>query len=478
MKTIKDFIEKHSITPTKFFWGFFIFFLFLCDFFVLYNLFFLGGNNFDVTPAEGFLYSTIFAFVLEGLPCFFSGALAKLMDKEMMRNKIKNVVKKKNKEDNISNVYAEVSGKSDNENVDSDETDIDEQLKKKKRKLSFEKKKAILVMVFSFVTLIAAFVLNVMLRTIDIEQQTIKFNAQNSAYESGEIVEYDENGEEQDFSYLQNVSEEDKDKIHYDGYSIDSFLKWEPIMSSITALCVSFWFLTDDERTKMKKRVDLAAKNMRREKQILGIYDNLFSTLKTRLWEKVTGKHSGTKETDPNSEPIPQAWDRYEMQIIQKIQDRGREDCMQELPRLLKIYNSRVRSHLLTYLITMSQYSSVPDLILRISIDDLIEKHDAASKTTEDKWSYEAVHDAFEAELWDLLISRPVKIPNGGTPVGTRDYGKTDDEPQRYYTGPIPEPTDGPKYPNPEPIRTAENDPPKENPFASHRKKNRRDRDS
>lgn len=181
-----------------------------------------------------------------------------------------------------------------------------------------------------------------------------------------------------------------------DKYLGELFLFFSPVLTSLLAYVVTSVVFGSSNLDDAAKR---CAQHRKRADWFQAAYDGA-------VHRKEDAAHSlwytlGYSVDDP----VPSDFDEYRDSCHVKIHDMIINNCLYAYPSLLKRYNERVEASLNGYINELAKYSSTPNVITRISVDEIIDKHDASVGMNVDAWDYERCEPVMCGDLERLLHS-------------------------------------------------------------------------
>lgn len=172
------------------------------------------------------------------------------------------------------------------------------------------------------------------------------------------------------------------------------FLFCSPILTSILALVVSWVAFgsnnLDDLATQLRKHQE----RFNWYEQAYGEYKHCYQDARNSLWITV-----GHKADD---EPL-ENFEEFRLDCHAKIHDMIIGNCMDAYPSLLKRYNERIEAALSGYVQELADYSTIPHLITRITVQDIIREYNKTVKEPVDNWNYEVCEQQMAGDLESML---------------------------------------------------------------------------
>lgn len=163
---------------------------------------------------------------------------------------------------------------------------------------------------------------------------------------------------------------------------IDLFLAVYPVLTSLLAFVASGLFLYPDNEKIMEKKVDrLGEKYLRIQIAFKDAYQELEHT-RNALWESLT-----------KDIPRPKQMEQFRIKGMEIIRNRLVEDSIIEYPKQIARYNLAVETALRDYIRQMSSHSTIPDSILKIDFETLLNDYDD-KKLIDDPtnmWNYNVI---------------------------------------------------------------------------------------
>lgn len=172
------------------------------------------------------------------------------------------------------------------------------------------------------------------------------------------------------------------------------FLFASPILTSILALVIS-WV------TFGTSNLDDLGKQLRKHQERYNWYKeahdesrHCYQDARDSLW--ITLGH--TVDEQPLEE-----FEDFRLDCHAKIHDMIIGNCMDAYPSLLKRYNERVEAALSSYIQELADYTTIPHLLTRISIQDVIREYNKTISEPADNWSYEVCEQHMSGDLESML---------------------------------------------------------------------------
>ena len=181
-----------------------------------------------------------------------------------------------------------------------------------------------------------------------------------------------------------------------DRYLGEVFLFFSPILTSVMAFLVTLVVLGNTNMDDAAKRCQ---RNMER-----------FQWFKARC-DKANHKRDDASSSlwytlgHSVNDPIPVAFSDYRKACHVKIHSMIINNCLYAYPSLLKRYNDRVEATLGYYINELARLSSIPNVITKIKVEDIILDYDTHVDLDVDAWNYERCEPVMCGDLERLLNS-------------------------------------------------------------------------
>lgn len=197
-------------------------------------------------------------------------------------------------------------------------------------------------------------------------------------------------------AFLAGTYNSDGQDNRSDKYLGEVFLFFSPVLTSLLAYVVTSVVFSSNNLDAAAKR---CAQHRKRADWFQAAYDEA-------VHRKEDAAHSlwytlGYSVDDP----VPPDFDEYRDSCHVKIHDMIINNCLYAYPSLLKRYNERVEATLNGYINELAKYSSTPNVITKISVDEIIDKYDAGIGMDVDAWDYERCEPVMCGDLERLLHS-------------------------------------------------------------------------
>ena len=163
---------------------------------------------------------------------------------------------------------------------------------------------------------------------------------------------------------------------------IDLFLAVYPVLTSLLAFVASGLFLYPDNEKIMEKKVDrLGEKYLRIQIAFKDAYQELEHS-RNALWKSLT-----------KDIPRPKQMEQFRTKGMEIIRNRLVEDSIIEYPKQIDRYNLAVETALRDYIRQMSSHSTIPDSILKIDFEQLLNDYDDRKLIDDptNMWNYNVI---------------------------------------------------------------------------------------
>lgn len=195
-------------------------------------------------------------------------------------------------------------------------------------------------------------------------------------------------------AYMSDNYLQDPDKN--DTYLGQFFLFFSPILTSILAFVVSYVAFGSNNLDDTGKQLRKALARYNWYKKIYEDARDCSQDARGSLWYSL----GNSRDVE-----IPDDYDVFRNDCHVRIHDMIISNCLAAYPSLLKRYNDRVEAALGAYIHELAGYSTVPHLITRITVDEIVEAHDNSVEESVNAWKYEVCEQDMAGDLEGLLSS-------------------------------------------------------------------------
>lgn len=185
-----------------------------------------------------------------------------------------------------------------------------------------------------------------------------------------------------------------RNKYSNNAYLAQVFLYVSPILTSILAYALSYMAFGSSCLQEAARVMRAAKARFEAAEQAYNSINNLRQDAKSVLWSSFTNSIDYPPPTD---------FDDFRNQSTVYIHDKLISGCLDAYPTLLKRYNHEVESVLARYIVELSEYSSMPQLITQITVQQITEEFDSKTTNNVNKWGYELCGPYLLADLERLL---------------------------------------------------------------------------
>lgn len=177
----------------------------------------------------------------------------------------------------------------------------------------------------------------------------------------------------------------------YFKFILDSFLHWSPILTSTLALYLSWTWLPNDEAENTKSKVDSLYHRLVYQTSAYEDALHKFQNARIKLWTLLC-----------SDQKMPIRPDVYRYEVYNRIREKLFYHCLDNLDTEMMTFNSEIESLLQAYITELSQHSSIPDEILKIKLENIIECYDY-EKRDDAKWNYSLAKDDIHKKIYASL---------------------------------------------------------------------------
>ena len=177
----------------------------------------------------------------------------------------------------------------------------------------------------------------------------------------------------------------------YFRFILDSFLRWSPILTSTLALFLSWIWLPNDEAENAKAKVDSLYHRLVYQTSVYEDALHKFQNARIKLWTLLC-----------SDQKMPIRPDVYRYEVYNRMREKLFYHCLDNLDTEMMTYNSEIETLLQSYITELSQHSSIPDEILKLRLENIIQDYDC-EKHDDVKWEYALAKDDIHKRLYASL---------------------------------------------------------------------------
>lgn len=185
----------------------------------------------------------------------------------------------------------------------------------------------------------------------------------------------------------------DYDTTANSSYLKDSFLKYLPWVTSIFAGVTSWVVFPSNDHAQLERELDsLHIKYIEMRSEFI-ISRNRYEIARADLWKDLAGSDTSA----------PRTTNAFRKECHNRIRGLLIKDCMLRYPNQIDRYNAAVEEELKVILAKMADFSTLPDEIRNINIEDIISKYNSRVEEPINSWDYSVAESALEDQLKQLL---------------------------------------------------------------------------
>lgn len=192
----------------------------------------------------------------------------------------------------------------------------------------------------------------------------------------------------------------------YDGYTVDIFLFWSPIMTSILAFLASWSTTAKDVEKEVKQEVEFYHKKfLKKEADYRAELEKLLN-LRASIWHSVT-------QYEAERVPMPVTENAFREEVIRRIRKQLISNSVTVYPSEVGRFQNKVEAELREYLSELAANSTNPEIILSIDIQEIIRKYDEEQLRNNQEakcWDYSKAGTELEAELRRLVDNTTIMV--------------------------------------------------------------------
>ena len=163
-----------------------------------------------------------------------------------------------------------------------------------------------------------------------------------------------------------------------------------PILTSLLAFVASWMAFRSSKIYELEKKVNrLREECYLREAEFQKVYQRNRAA-RASLWSTIA---------DPDMEPMPGSFEVFRQQCFMKIREKLNDTCITTYPTQVERFSARVESKLAECILELSQHSTLPQTISRLTIHDLIQSYEDQNTDDADAWDYDRAGSALIDEL-------------------------------------------------------------------------------
>lgn len=200
----------------------------------------------------------------------------------------------------------------------------------------------------------------------------------------------------------------------YDRFPFDLFMTIYPFITSVFSFAISWMLLGRENDEAVKEVADLLHDEyMLRTKQFQKKLSEL-QDARDDLWTLISADinlpERFIESYDPNNdkkiqESIPRRQDVFKNYCYRRMRSKLIENCLALYPEQIRLYNTAVNQRLQLYITRMKDYSTVPEEIETIDVEQIIAKYDSRRNS---KWRYDDVVQEMSANLAKRLNNKVI----------------------------------------------------------------------
>lgn len=177
-------------------------------------------------------------------------------------------------------------------------------------------------------------------------------------------------------------------------YLAQVFLYVSPVLTSLLAYAISLTAFG-------KKSINMAAKLLHNSTERLDWCEQRHDEAEREYEKAMRGLWSALGGTPEQLRTEDLEEFRRSCQVL--IHDNIIDECITAYPSLLKRFNQEIESSMAKYIAKMGKHSTVPHLIGKLTVENIVQQYDDGVELNVDKWDYEKCGPIMAGDLQKML---------------------------------------------------------------------------